>query len=96
MMSSQFLPSFVKFKKGTAYRRGTMKYAINKKYNMSMYAWNDKNLVHFVSTADAKDTYVEVPCPASIRKYNEEMGGVDRFNQLMSLCSLGKLLTFDR
>jgi len=106
MTNSQFLPSFVKFKKGTTYKRGTMKYAINKKYNMSMYAWNDKNPVHVVSTADAtatntvhrkqKDTYVEVPCPASIRKYNEEMGGIDRFNQLMSLFSLGKLLTFDR
>ena len=47
-------------------------------------------------TENKKDTYVEVPCPASIRKYNEEMGGVDRFNQLMSLFSLRKLLTFDR
>ena len=71
-----------------------------------MYVWNDKNLVHVVSTADATATntvnrkqtytYVEVPCRASTRKYNEEMRGVDRFNQLISLFSLGKLLTFDR
>ena len=42
---------------------------------MSMYTWNGKNPVHGVSTADStatntvkrkqKDTYVEVPCPAS-------------------------------
>ena len=42
LTNSQFLLSFVKFRKGTRYKRGTMKYAINKKYNMSMYAWNDK------------------------------------------------------
>ena len=83
-----------------------MQYAVNKDYNMSMFAWNDKNPVHIISTADStrqdfvdrkkKNNYEEVPCPESIRRYNQEMGGVDRFNRLMSLFSMGKMHGFGK
>ena len=83
-----------------------MRYAVNKHYNMCMYAWSDKNPVHIISTADAttaetverKKGYrrLTVKCPTTLKNYNKEMGGVDRFNRLMSLFSINKANKFTK
>ena len=35
--------------------RGSFRIATNEEYNLSCYAWHDKNPVHVMSTADATD-----------------------------------------
>jgi len=60
--------------------------------------WLDNSAVQLSSThAEVEPTstlrrwdkkqhkYVQVPCPAIMREYNEHMGGVDLFDMLMSL-----------
>ena len=86
--------------------RGHFRFATNRMFNMSVYAWNDKNPVHVMSTADAttldivdrrtKNQVIEVGCPLAVKLYNEGMQGVDQFNKLMSLFSMYKLNTFEK
>ena len=103
----KFLPSFIQFTKQDTKKipRGSFRLATNKKYNLSCYAWNDKNPVHVLSSADgtdinmtqrrSKSETISVLCPSAIKRYNHGMQGVDQFNKLLTLFSLANL-KFDK
>ena len=103
----KYLPQFIKFSKSEVQKlpRGCFRLATNKKHNLSCYAWNDKNPVHVLSSADgtmiestqrrSKSKKIEVLCPSAIKMYNQGMQGVDQFNKLLTLFSLANL-KFDK
>ena len=103
----KYLPSFVRFTKSETLKlpRGCFRLATNKEYNLSCYAWNDKNPVHVISSADATDLEttqrrskskkINVLCPSAVKRYNKGMQGVDQFNKLLTLFSLASL-KFDK
>ena len=57
----KYLPSFIQFEKPDMKNisRGSFRFATNEKYNLSCYAWHEKNPVHVMSTADATDVEFE-------------------------------------
>ena len=101
------LPSFIKFSKKETLKlpRGCFRQATNAEHNLSCYAWNDKNPVHILSSADGtevdktqrriKSKKIDVLCPVAVKRYNLGMQGVDQFNKLLTLFSLAKL-KFDK
>jgi hypothetical protein len=103
----KYLPKFIQFTDNEVKKigRGSYRLATNSKYNLSCYAWNDKNPVHVLSSADGtevettkrriKSSKVDVLCPSAIQRYNQGMQGVDQFNKLLTLYSLASL-KFDK
>ena len=103
----KYLPKFIQFTDNEVKKigRGSYRLATNSKYNLSCYAWNDKNPVHVLSSADGtevettkrriKSSKVDVLCPSAIKRYNQGMQGVDQFNKLLTLYSLASL-KFDK
>ena len=101
--NKKYLPSFVHFSKNEVKNlpRGCFRLATNKEFNLSCYAWNDKNPVHILSSADgtdidmtkrrSKSEKIDVLCPSAIKRYNLGMQGVDQFNKLLTLFSLANL-----
>ena len=99
----KYLPSSVHFSKSEVkdLPRGCFRLATNKEFNLSCYAWNDKNPVHLLSSADgtdidvtqrrSKSEKIDVLCPSAIKRYNLGMQGVDQFNKLLTLFSLANL-----
>src|SRR5210317_980753 len=78
--------------------RGKMKIAVNKKHGLIALGWTDGNPVHFLSSVDGNGISsgtrrvgleeATVRAPVAIKKFNNGMQGVDRFDQLMALYSL--------
>ena len=103
----KYLPSFVKFTKSETLKlpRGCFRLATNEEHNLSCYAWNDKNPVHILSSADGTDVQttqrrsksekINVLCPSAVKRYNQGMQAVDQFNKLLTLFSLASL-KFDK
>ena len=103
----KYLPKFIQFTENEVKKigRGSYRLATNSKYNLSCYAWNDKNPVHVLSSADGtevdttkrriKSSKVQVLCPSAIKRYNQGMQGVDQFNKLLTLYPLASL-KFDK
>ena len=103
----KYLPSFVKFTKSETLKlpRGCFRLATNEEHNLSCYAWNDKNPVHILSSADGTDVEttrrrsksekINVLCPSAVKRYNQGMQAVDQFNKLLTLFSLASL-KFDK
>ena len=99
----KYLPSFVKFTKSETLKlpRGCFRLATNEEHNLSCYAWNDKNPVHILSSADGTDVQttqrrskaekIKVLCPSAVKRYNQGMQAVDQFNKLLTLFSLASL-----
>lgn len=78
--------------------RGTFEFATEKTENIVVCRWNDNNIVTISSNSEAvlptvgvsrfsqkEKKKVTVPQPQLIRKYNQNMGGVDRADQNISL-----------
>ena len=103
----KYLPKFIQFTDNEVKKigRGSYRLATNSEYNLSCYAWNDKNPVHVLSSADGtevettmrriKSSKVEVLCPTAIKRYNKGMQGVDQFNKLLTLYPMASL-KFDK
>jgi len=103
----KYLPKFIQFTDNEVKKigRGSYRLATNSEYNLSCYAWNDKNPVHVLSSADGtevettmrriKSSKVEVLCPSAIKRYNKGMQGVDQFNKLLTLYPMASL-KFDK
>ena len=99
----RYLPTFIRFTKSEAKSlpRGCFRVATNEEYNLSCYAWHDKNPVHVLSSADGTDCVstkrktksvkVDFLCPSAIERYNHGMQGVDQFNKLLTLFSMANL-----
>ena len=99
----KYLPKFIQFSKTDVKNmaRGSYRFATNDQYQISCYAWNDKNPVHLLSTADSTDVQftkrqtksekINVVCPVAIKEYNAGMQGVDQFNRLITLFSMSNL-----
>ena len=53
----KYLPSFIQLSKADVKNmaRGSYRFATNDNHQISCYAWNDKNSVHLLSTADSTD-----------------------------------------
>lgn len=78
--------------------RGTFEFATEKSENIVVCRWNDNNIVTICSNSEAvlptanvsrfsqkEKKKVAVPQPQLIKKYNQNMGGVDRADQNISL-----------
>lgn len=101
-------PEAVTFSKSEAKKtkRGAMKMASCEEHKMVAMGWVDGNPVQLLSTADGtiestvfrrvKGKKVKIASPSAIRNYNKGMQAVDRFDQLVSLYSMGKRHAFKK
>jgi hypothetical protein len=93
--ADKLLPTDKQLKKGD---RGMWAYQVEEAKQLCVVKWFDNSVVNVASNyhgPEAGDsvrrfsrkerTFVNVPCPAIIHRYNETMGGVDLFDMLMSL-----------
>lgn len=78
--------------------RGASDYCVDANSGLVIVRWLDSSIVQLSSTHMSVDPittakrwdrkqrkYVDVPCPAIVKEYNQHMGGVDLFDMLMSL-----------
>jgi hypothetical protein len=78
--------------------RGSMDSCYDDKTGLTVVRWMDSSAVQLSATHVGvepvstlrrwdrkKHQYVQVPCPAIVREYNQHMGGVDLFDMLMAL-----------
>lgn len=78
--------------------RGSFEYALEKTENVLVCRWNDNNIVTMCSNTESvfptntvsrfsqkQKKKIAVPQPNVIKKYNQNMGGVDRADQNISL-----------
>lgn len=78
--------------------RGSVDSRYDSKNGISVVRWMDSSAVQLSSTHVAVEPvstirrwdrkqhkYVQIPCPAIVRDYNQHMGGVDLFDMLMAL-----------
>ena len=104
-----YFPKYVCFNQNEGnkkYGRGAHKFAVSEKYNIAACGWLDGNPVKVLSTADGTGmTYVKrkigrevhkVLSPLAIEEYNNNMNGVDLFDQLMAKYSLNKRHKFNK
>ena len=106
--SRKMFPKSVTFSKKEAKRvgRGRVKLAVNKEHGLIALGWTDGNAVHFLSSVDGNTMSTvnrrislertAVRAPLAIKRYNNGMQGVDRFDQLMSLYSLASRHAFKK
>lgn len=78
--------------------RGSFEYALEREENLIICRWNDNNIVTIASNYESvlptanvsrfsqkEKKKITVPQPKLIKKYNQNMGGVDRADQNISL-----------
>ena len=96
----KYLPQYIFFTKQDCNQsdRGTIRWAVNEKYKMVAYGWNDASAVHFVTTADGTDiahvTRMQAGFTETVRNprctsiYNKNMNSVDVFDHVMKMYNL--------
>ena len=77
-----------------------MSLTVNQENNLVAIGWIDGNPVHLITTADGTEMSLVTrhvqheqrrqSAPTAVQTYGHGMQAVDRFDQLMSLCSLAK------
>lgn len=78
--------------------RGSSDWFVDANSGLAIVRWMDSSAVQLSSTHISLEPlsttkrwdrkckkYIEVPCPAIVKEYNQHMGGVDLFDMLMSL-----------
>lgn len=84
------------FTKDSQMRRGDFEETVNAERNVCVVKWKDNKSVLMTSTClgaqpvenvqrwdKSSKSYITVPCPNIVKKYNENMGGVDVSDQML-------------
>jgi len=101
-------PKFIQFSSSEVNKgkRGDLHIATSQDPALVAFSWLDGNPVNFLTSADGiEPSEVQrrigrekkrVPAPAAVARYNKNMQGVDRFDQLNQLFSLAKRHQFKK